>query len=213
MTTSIRTPTTRNAPAFAPRPSWIQGQIIIHENDHDPLPDVVATQGQHLVAQPHTPVFSTLSSETKAFATELAASLSALISRQNRRRLGYGVKAAEEWPIGRTPPQVRRARKERLRAELRASHEEDSESDIEATLNTYYPLSPASPASQGSSSPPFTINPEFAFPALDSPSTQNPTSKGKRGSQRTLREQIAIPAIQNKRETTQSPRKVLKRKT
>lgn len=165
--TSTSTPTTRNVPAFAPRPSWIQGQVVIHENDHGPLPDVVEMQGQHLVVQPHTPVFPLLSSETHAFAAELAASLSALISCQNRRRLGYGVEAAEEWPIGRTPPKVRRAQKERLRAELRASLEEDSESDIEATLDTHYPLSPASPASQGSPSPRYTIDSESAFPPLD----------------------------------------------
>lgn len=161
------TSTTRNVPAFAPRPFWIQGQVVIHENNHGPLPDVVETQGQHLVGQPHTPVFPPLSSETQAFATELAASLSALISRQNRRRLAYGVEAAEEWPIGPTPPKVRRAQKERLRAELRASLEEDSESDIEATLDTYYPLSPAPPASPGYPSPSFTIDFEFAFTRLD----------------------------------------------
>lgn len=158
MTKSTPTTTTDHTPVFAPQRSWIQGQVIIHENEHGPLPDVVATQGQHLVAQPHTPVFPPLSSETHAFATELAASLSALISRQNRRRLGYGVNAAEEWPIGRTPPEVRRAQKERLRAELRASLEEDSESDIEAKLDTYYPLSPILPVSKGSPPPPFTID-------------------------------------------------------
>lgn len=62
MTISTPTPPTKIAPAFAPRPSWIQRQIIIHENDHGPLPDVIATQRQHLVAQPHTPVFPPLSS-------------------------------------------------------------------------------------------------------------------------------------------------------
>lgn len=165
--TSTPTPTTRNVPAFASRPSWIQGQVVTHENDHGPLPDVVATQGQHLVAQPHTPVFPPLRSETHAFATKLAASLSALISRQNRRRLGYGVEAAEEWPIGRTPPKVRRVQKGRLRAELRASLEEDSESNIEATLDTYYPLSPVSPAAQGCPSPRCNIEFKSAFPPLD----------------------------------------------
>lgn len=162
--TSTSTPTTRNVPALAPRPSWIQGQVIIHENDHGPLPDVVETQGQHLVAQPHTPVFPPLSFEIHAFATELAASLSALISRRDRRRLGYRVEAAEGWPIGRTPPKVRRAQKARLRAELRASLEEDSESDIEATLDTYYPLSPAS---QGYPSPRYAIDFKSAFPPVD----------------------------------------------
>lgn len=156
------TPTTANAPAFAPRPSWIQGQVTFHETNHGPLPDVVATQGQHLVAQPHTPVFAPLRSEIHAFAAELAASLSALVSHQNSRRRGYGDEAAEEWPIGRTPPKVRRAQKERLRAKLRASLEEDSESDIEATLDAYYPLSPAPPASQGSATPPFIIESEPA---------------------------------------------------
>lgn len=167
MATSTPTPTTRNVPDFAPRPSWIQGQVIIHENDHGPLSDVLETQGQHLVAQPHTPVFPPLTYETHAFATELAASLSALISRQNRRRLGYGVEAPQDWPIGRTPPKVRRAQKERLRAELRASLEEDSEVDVEATLDTYYPLSPASSASQGTPSPHCTIDSKSAFPPLD----------------------------------------------
>lgn len=166
------TQTTTYAPEFSPRPSWIQGQVTLHEKNHGPLPDVVATQGQHLVTQPHTPVFPALRSEIHAFATELAASLSALASRQNRRRLGYGVEAAEEWPIGRTPPKVRRAQKERLRATLRASLEEDSESDIEATLDAYYPLSSAPSASQRPPSPSFTIQSKSAVaprpPGFDS---------------------------------------------
>ncbi|KAJ0115624.1 hypothetical protein J7T55_010447 [Diaporthe amygdali] len=148
----MTTPT--NELAFAPRPAWNQGQIIFHEQIHGSLPDVVETQGQHLAAQPHTPVFPPTRSETDAFATELEDSLSALITRQSRRRLGYGVEAAEEWPIDRTPPRIRRAHKERLRARLRASLEEDSESDIEATLDTYYPLSPTPPESQDPPSPP-----------------------------------------------------------
>ncbi|KAG6363894.1 hypothetical protein INS49_008997 [Diaporthe citri] len=165
MTTPTATPA--NEPAFAPRPSWIQGQVAFHEQNHGPLPDVVATQGQYLVAQPHTPVFPPLRSETEAFATELTASLGALTSRQNRRRLGYGVEAAEEWPIGRTPPKVRRAQKERLRAKLRASLEEDSESDIEAVLDSYYPLSPVPSESQGSPSSSFAIDPKTAIVSRD----------------------------------------------
>lgn len=153
-------PTPTNEPAFAPRPPWIQGQIIFYEQNHGPLPDVVETDGQHLVAQPHTPVFPPTRSETDAFATLLDAKLDALTSHQRRRCLGYGREAAEEWPIDRTPPKIRRAQKERLRATLRASLEEDSESDIEATLNTYYPLSPTPPESKDSPSlapPPPTI--------------------------------------------------------
>lgn len=157
------TPTTPNAPALAPRPSWIQEQVALHEKSHGPLPDVVATQGQHLVTQPHTPVFPALRSETHAFITELTASLNVLTSRQNRRRRGYGVKAAEEWPIGRTPPQVRRAQKERLRAKLRVSLEEDSESDIEASLDSHYPLSPAPSASKSSPSPSSVTESKFAI--------------------------------------------------
>lgn len=183
MTTLTPTPITENAPAVAPRPSWIQGQVISHQNEHGPLPDVVATQSQHLVAQPYAPVFPPLSSKTHAFASELSASLSALISRHNRRRLGYWVEAAEVWPTGRTPPRIRRAQKERLRAKLRVSLEEDSESDVEATLYAHYPLSPASPASQGSSSPPFTIDPKLAFSPLDN---EVDAESGVRGEKRKL---------------------------
>ncbi|KAI7775501.1 hypothetical protein LA080_006744 [Diaporthe eres] len=81
----------------------------------------------------------------------------------NRRRLGYVVTAAEEWPIGRTPPKVRRAQKERLGAKLRATLEEDSESDIEAILDSHYPLSPAPFASQSSPSPSSIIESKFAI--------------------------------------------------
>ncbi|KAK7708155.1 hypothetical protein SLS64_006977 [Diaporthe eres] len=102
-------------------------------------------------------------SEIHAFVTELTASLSVLTSRQNRRRLGYGVKAAEEWPIGRTPPKVRRAQKKRLRAKLRASLEEDSESDIEAIVDSHYPLSPGLSASQSSPSASSVIESKFAI--------------------------------------------------
>lgn len=152
------TPTTADAPAVAPRPYWIEEQVTFYEQNHGPLPDVVATQGQHLVTEPHTPVFAPLGSEIHAFATQLAASLDALF--------GYGVGTAEEWPIIQTPPKPRRARKKRPTAKLRASLEGASESDIAATLDADHPLSPALPTSQGHPAPSLIIESEPATAPL-----------------------------------------------
>ncbi|KAI3316750.1 hypothetical protein HD806DRAFT_420520 [Xylariaceae sp. AK1471] len=91
--------------------------------------DIVATHGKYLIPPMRTPVFE--KSYDEEFAAELAQRLDALTIRQLVRRAKYH-EAADEWPIGHTPPEV----KERRRAELRVLEEleralsdEDSDSD------------------------------------------------------------------------------------
>jgi hypothetical protein len=75
--------------------------------------DIVATQGAYLVPRPHTPVFE--KSYDESFATALDRAFNALNVEQLLRHTMYR-EAADEWPIGHTPPEV----KERRLAELRA---------------------------------------------------------------------------------------------
>lgn len=85
--------------------------------------DIVATQGECLVPRWHTPVWEKEYSEE--FAVILTRKLDALDIAQLVRRAKYGP-AADEWPIGHTPPEM----KERRVAELRALEElEDRTSD------------------------------------------------------------------------------------
>ncbi|KAI0453498.1 hypothetical protein F5B21DRAFT_279136 [Xylaria acuta] len=91
--------------------------------------DIVATQGEYLVPRMRTPVFEKAYDEE--FAAALTRGLNALAVVQSARRNMYH-EAADEWPIGHTPPEV----KERRRAELRALEElerdlsdENSDSD------------------------------------------------------------------------------------
>ena len=99
--------------------------------------DIVATQGAYLFSPAHTPVWE--KDYDEEFAATLSRKLRALNIRQLVRRVMYH-EAAEEWPIGHTPPEV----KERRAAELRALEEaegptsdEDSASDgdSDATVN------------------------------------------------------------------------------
>ncbi|KAL9025673.1 MAG: hypothetical protein Q9196_005543, partial [Gyalolechia fulgens] len=76
--------------------------------------DIVATQGEYLLPRAPTPVFEKPYDEE--FATKLAQALSSLVDVVQRVRRVIYHEAADEWPIGYTPPEV----KERRRAELRA---------------------------------------------------------------------------------------------
>ncbi|KAI4265901.1 MAG: hypothetical protein L6R35_007016 [Caloplaca aegaea] len=78
--------------------------------------DIVATQGEYLVPRAGTPVFEKAYDDE--FAAVLARKLKALTIVQLARRVMYR-QAADEWPIGHTPPEV----KERRRAELKALEE------------------------------------------------------------------------------------------
>ena len=78
--------------------------------------DIVATQGAYLVTRANTPVFETTHDEE--FAAKLSWTLNGAVIGQMARRIKYR-EAADEWPIGRTPPEV----KEKRKAELKAQEE------------------------------------------------------------------------------------------
>ena len=97
-------------------------QLTVARPSQDRL-DIVATQGAYLVPRSHTPVFEEAYDETFAAALDEASDTLNMI--QQIRRAKYH-EAADEWPIGFTPPEV----KERRLAELRAIEEmEDVTSD------------------------------------------------------------------------------------
>ena len=73
----------------------------------------MATQGAYLIPRSHTPVWEKAYDE--AFTAALDRKLNAITTVQAARRNAYH-EAADEWPIGHTPPEV----KERYLAEMRA---------------------------------------------------------------------------------------------
>ncbi|KAI1420107.1 hypothetical protein F5Y12DRAFT_774602 [Xylaria sp. FL1777] len=76
--------------------------------------DIVATQGIYLVPRAGTPVLCPEAYDGQ-FAATLERHLNALLTVQTYRRAMYhGV--ADEWPIGRTPPEVKEERKAELKA-------------------------------------------------------------------------------------------------
>ncbi|KAM3065430.1 hypothetical protein ACMFMG_011450 [Clarireedia jacksonii] len=88
--------------------------------------DIVATQGAYLIPCPDTPVFQAYDDQ---FATVLQMHLHALVVAQTARNAMYH-SAADEWPMGHTPTEI----KEKLEAELKAWDEiagvtSDDESD------------------------------------------------------------------------------------
>ncbi|KAI1312872.1 hypothetical protein F5Y03DRAFT_202655 [Xylaria venustula] len=74
--------------------------------------DIVATQGACLAPRGHTPIYTKRDDET--FAAQLSLKLRALLIAQACRQIKYGAEAAEEWPIGRTPPEMVEKRKAEL---------------------------------------------------------------------------------------------------
>ncbi|KAK3331566.1 hypothetical protein B0T19DRAFT_83150 [Cercophora scortea] len=75
--------------------------------------DIVATQGAYLAPRAHTPVFP--EPHDGQFAAKLKRQLELVILQQIWRRARYH-DAADEWPMGHTPPEV----KEKREAELKA---------------------------------------------------------------------------------------------
>ena len=80
------------------------------------FPDIVATQGAYLVPRTGTPVLE--KPYNIEFVKRLNMYLDVLVMRQGWRRSIYR-SDADEWPIGRTPPEL----KERRKAELKAMEE------------------------------------------------------------------------------------------
>lgn len=78
--------------------------------------DIVATQGAYLVPRAGTPVFE--KTYDAKFAAALEQQIRALIVEQTCRSVMYRG-AADEWPIGHTPPEM----KEKRNAELKAQEE------------------------------------------------------------------------------------------
>ena len=95
--------------------------------DIKPLPDVVGTQGRHLVARPNTPIYS------KPFDPEfvylLKSGLERLDLRHSIRSHKYGQAAADEWPAGHTPIELREEYSIRSKAQVAAFYEACRESD------------------------------------------------------------------------------------
>ena len=75
-------------------------------------PDVVTTRGAFLVPRGNTPVIDRGYHAT--FASDLCLRLDALVTAQAVRRARYG-DAAEQWPIGRTPPELVQKSKDELK--------------------------------------------------------------------------------------------------
>ncbi|KAJ9129931.1 hypothetical protein NKR23_g12411 [Pleurostoma richardsiae] len=74
--------------------------------------DIVTTQGAYLVPRADTPVFQ--EPYDGRFAAALEQHLDAVSTQQICRRVKY-CDAADEWPIGRTPPEVKEKRKAELK--------------------------------------------------------------------------------------------------
>ena len=73
--------------------------------------DVVTTRGAFLVPRGNTPVVER--GYDAKFATDLCVRLDALVTVQAVRRAQYG-DDAEQWPIGRTPPELVQKRKDEI---------------------------------------------------------------------------------------------------
>jgi len=80
------------------------------------FPDIVTTQGAYLVPRTGTPVLQ--KPYDIEFVDKLNMFLDVIVMRQGWRRSMYH-SDADEWPIGRTPPEL----KERRKAELKAMEE------------------------------------------------------------------------------------------
>lgn len=69
------------------------------------LPDVVLTQGRHLLSRPETPVFGLVWTHAH-FVPTLQDRLDLLTTRLRLRSKKYGKEIADEWPISRTPAEI-----------------------------------------------------------------------------------------------------------
>ena len=98
------------------------------------LPDIVVTQGHHLVTRPPSPPVPLYNTK---FLQDLDEAFARCRSTQSLRRHLYGTPDAEEYPAGRTPPSVRKrylAEQERALQEffdtMTPSDAEVSENDL-----------------------------------------------------------------------------------
>ena len=87
--------------------------------------DIVATQGVYLVPRPRTPVFE--AAYNREFAATLSQILHGTVLGHRARRIKYR-ELADEWPIGRTPPEVKRKYEDEIKAreELEVATSDDS---------------------------------------------------------------------------------------
>ncbi|KAI9737401.1 MAG: hypothetical protein M1834_009555 [Cirrosporium novae-zelandiae] len=83
---------------------WIDAAAVVDEWRFGPRPDVVSTQGLHLVPHPDTPVIDWVPGPD--FEEKLQKKLDLLLFVQDIRCYKYGEQDAEEWPIGHTPPEL-----------------------------------------------------------------------------------------------------------
>lgn len=139
-------PASTDEPGLAPIPAWILGQIRVDEDWYGPVPDVLATQGAHLLPRPSTPVFAPDIDEL-LFPSKLCKKLEFQLFLVQWRTDRYGRDVAEGWPRGRTPVEARREAKLRDRSRDRARMKTTSatSSEIEDELNDIWPLTPITP--------------------------------------------------------------------
>ena len=90
--------------------------------------DIVATQGAYLVPRAGTPVSQEAYDDR--FATALKQHLDAVITEQICRSVMYHG-AADEWPMGHTPPEI----KEKRNAEVKAQEEREGATSDDSTDN------------------------------------------------------------------------------
>lgn len=83
----------------------IYSDFANHSTHQQPLPDIVQTQGKHLVSRPTTPTYSR--APDPDFVEKLYTSLDSLLNTQKLRVHQYGENVAEEWPINHTPPEIK----------------------------------------------------------------------------------------------------------
>lgn len=92
---------------------FTSGDDSDNDKQDDAWPDVVATQGAYLAPRGNTPVFR--DDGYKDFASRLTSNLEGvLIEQECRANMYHG--AADEWPMGHTPPELKEKRKAELEA-------------------------------------------------------------------------------------------------
>ncbi|TVY68945.1 hypothetical protein LSUE1_G009486 [Lachnellula suecica] len=89
--------------------------------------NIVDTHGAYLITRPRTPVFQGTYNEE--FVSTLENELNHIITQQIWRRRKYR-DAADEWPIGRTPPEIKEKRATEVKAMTEQWNASDAESDV-----------------------------------------------------------------------------------
>ena len=104
---------------FTSSDSFSHSKVLCDFTNMQNCLDIVATQGVHLIPRTNTPVFKNSTHDEEHFAITLSRKLYAIQVEQIVRRVMYR-QAADEWPIGHTPPEV----KEQYEAEMKAREEQ-----------------------------------------------------------------------------------------